>query len=140
MMPALKQKGAVILTLIGGLILMACDMVFAHKGVAPSFVSAVSAMGKGETVPIDSSKLKSLSEWFVNHRSGWNPILATYPACDGLLKLVYSDGRTIRLGICTGAGGLQRGTLLFYANRAEGGAIQKFPEDDFEKLLRILQN
>jgi hypothetical protein len=139
-MPALKQKGAVILTLTGGLILMACDMVFAPKGPDPSFVSAVATMGKDETVPIDFSKLKSLSEWFVNHRSGWNPILATYPACDGSLNLLYADGRASRLEICTGAGGLQRGTLLLYTNRAEGGGIQKFPEDDFKELLRILQN
>jgi hypothetical protein len=140
MMPALKQKGAVILTLTGGLILMSCDMMFAQKGVDPSFVSAVTTMGKDETVAIDSGKLKSLSGWFANHRSGWSPMLATYPACDGSLKLLYAEGRASRLEICTGAGGLQRGTLLLYANRAEGGAIQKFPEDDFKELLRILQN
>jgi hypothetical protein len=133
-MPALKQKEAVILTLTGGLILMACDMVFAPKGPDPSFVSAVTTMGKDETVPIDSSKLKSLSEWFVNHRSGWQPILATYPACDRSLKLMYADGRTIRLGICTGGVGFRM--IQFH----EGGAIQKFPEDDFEKLLTILKN
>jgi hypothetical protein len=140
MMPVLKQKGVVILTLTGGLILMACDMIFAQKGVDPSFVSAVTIMDNGQTVPVDPSSLKSLSKWFVNHRRGWGPILATYPACDRSLRLLYADGRTSRLEICTGAGGLERGTLQLYADRAEDSTIQKFPESDFEQLLRILQN
>jgi hypothetical protein len=138
MMPASKQKTAVIFTLTCGLILVACNMVFARKGVDPSFVSAVTTTGKGETVPVDPSKLKSLSEWFENHRRGWNAILATYPACNRSLKLVYADGRTIRLEICDG-GGL-RGTLQLFAEGPEDNAVQKVPEDDFEKLLRILQN
>src|SRR5579871_4052380 len=138
MMPALKQKTAVVLTLTCGLILSACDRMFAQNGVDPSFVSAFATSGKGETVPVDSGKLKSLSEWFENHRRGWYAILATYPACNRSLNLMYADGRIIRLEICDGGG--FRGTLQLFANRPEDNAVQNVPEDDFEKLLRILQN